>query len=187
MRRTLPEAEVKIHLAILKLEEQHAEKIAKNEFQRYNRLREQKLKKEIKACEYMSAALTIVDSVDSEQERAKFFFETKDFEEMGEAKNQILEKVAGDPMIKKNLKQHIESRVSQCLFKYELKSELTEQQNLQRNLMVRDRIRAHQIKNLTLLEIQRNSLPKKNGLADMLRVHFKSQIDGQAPLMSASK
>lgn len=41
--KKLPEAEVKIHLAILKLEQKQAEKIAKNEFQRYSRIREQKL------------------------------------------------------------------------------------------------------------------------------------------------
>ena len=101
------------------------------------------MRKEIKNCEYMSAALTIVESVDSEQERAKFFFEAKDFQEMGDAKKKILEKVAADPMIKKNLEKHIGARVSQHLFKYELKSELTEEQNFQRNMMIRDRIRAH--------------------------------------------
>jgi len=39
----LPEAEVKIHLAILKLEQKQADKIAKNEYQRYKRIRESKL------------------------------------------------------------------------------------------------------------------------------------------------
>ena len=46
---------------------------------------------------------------------------------MGDAKNKILEKVAADTMIKKNLKKHIESGVSQFLYKYELKSEMTEE------------------------------------------------------------
>lgn len=48
MKSVLPEAEVKIHLAIIKLEQRQAEKIARNEFQRYNRLRDEKLMKKMK-------------------------------------------------------------------------------------------------------------------------------------------
>ena len=51
--------------------------------------------------------------------------------------------------------------------------------------MIRDRIRAHQIKNLTLLEIKRKQSGKcKHGIQDMLKVHFKSHIDGQMPMSS---
>ena len=38
--KKLPEAEVKIHLAILALEHKQAEKIAKNEYQIYQKIRE---------------------------------------------------------------------------------------------------------------------------------------------------
>ena len=47
MMRALPEAEVKIHLAIMKLEETQMNKIVLNEYQRYKRLREEKLMEDI--------------------------------------------------------------------------------------------------------------------------------------------
>ena len=47
MMKALPEAEVKIHLAIMKLEETQMNKIVLNEYQRYKRLREEKLMEDI--------------------------------------------------------------------------------------------------------------------------------------------
>jgi len=43
---------------------------------------------------------------DTDKEFAKQFFEEKDFEEMGDAQDQILEKVCKDPTIRRNLKKH---------------------------------------------------------------------------------
>lgn len=40
LRKLLPEAEVKIQLAILKLEQKHSEKIANEEFQLFKKLEE---------------------------------------------------------------------------------------------------------------------------------------------------
>ena len=69
---------------------------------------------------------------DSDQEFAKQFFVDQDFDEMGEVMDQILNKVAKDPTIRRNLKKHQSAGVQENLNKFEIKSELTEEQNLSR-------------------------------------------------------
>lgn len=86
---------------------------------------------------------------------ARNFFVKKDFAEMGDATETILDKVSKDPTIRRNLKKHKQAGFNESLNKFEMKSELTEEQNLSRNQMIRDRIRAHQIKNLILMGIKR--------------------------------
>lgn len=105
MFSTLPEAEVKLHLAILKLESMQADKIAKNDFQRYNRVREEKLIKEIKNNDKLMGR-EVADTIDSDLEHAKIFFDENDFEEMGLQQDEILNRVSKDPMIRRNLNKH---------------------------------------------------------------------------------
>ena len=80
---------------------------------------------------------------DEEKEIARCFFTPADFEEMGSSVDIILEKVAKDPTIRRNLQKHrTRNEFDEKLEKFELKSELTEEQIMTRNQMIRDRIRA---------------------------------------------
>ena len=75
--------------------------------------------------------------LDSSQESlfddAKIFFNPKDFKEMGKSANIILQKVARDKLIRRNLKEHVSNRLSLELMSFELASEMTNEQLVRRN------------------------------------------------------
>lgn len=143
MMRVLPEAEVKIHLAILKLEDNQMNKIVLNEYQKYRRLREEKLMADIHHNEIEQGIRDAVVEVDEEVEKVKFFFDKKDIEEMGDDADDILRMVSKDAMIKNSLRNRTKENLNDNLNKFELKSEMTEEQILLRNQLIRDKVRAH--------------------------------------------
>ena len=70
------------------------------------RIRDEKLIKEIKQNDIIMGR-AVAETIDSEKDKVKIFFEEKDFQEMGAAKDLVLDRVLNDKTIRMNLNKII--------------------------------------------------------------------------------